>query len=109
MNIQNKKTSNMLTKEEKDAVIDYMVTKNSPSYNLTKAAEELLELATALLQRVNKGNRVSDKQITDEIGDVKTRLKVLEKIFPKEAIDERVIKKLTMFQDYIKTDKHKNI
>lgn len=98
-----------MTKEEKDEIIDYMVNDNSPAYNLTKAAEELMELSLILLQRVHKGNRISDKQITDEIGDVKIRMKVLDRVFSKSAVEDRVVKKLTMFQDYIKTERHKNI
>lgn len=99
-----------MVKEEKDFVYDYLEKENNPIYNLTKAAEELTELATALLQRVNKGaDKVPDSKIVEEIGDVKIRMKVLEKIFSKDSIDNRVNKKLTVFQDYIKTERFKNI
>jgi|SRR6478609_980495 len=99
-----------MTKEEKDLVYGHMVEKNYHFYNLLKAAEELQELATVLLQRVNKDKgKVPDSKIIEEIGDVKIRLKVLEKMFPKELIDERVNKKLTVFQGYIESTKYKNI
>ena len=60
-----------------DALIDYIVTTNDKDYNLTKTAEELSELATVLLQYVNK--KGSKKQptlteINEEIGDVMFRL-----------------------------------
>jgi hypothetical protein len=99
----------MITKEEKDQVYQHLVEKNYHHYNLLKASEELQELALILTQKVNKKNNVPDQKIIDEIGDVKIRLKVLEKMFPKELIDERVNKKLTSFQSYIQTEKYKNI
>lgn len=87
-----------------------MAEQNYGPYNLLKAAEELQELATVLLQRINKdANKVPNEKIIEEIGDVKIRIKVLEKLFPKELIDERVNRKLTLFQGYIDSGKHKNI
>jgi NTP pyrophosphatase (non-canonical NTP hydrolase) len=99
-----------MTKENKDIVISHMVEKNYHFYNLLKAAEECQELATVLLQRVNKNkDKVPDSKIIEEIGDVKIRLKVLEKMFSKELIDERVNKKLNTFQGFIESEKYKNI
>ena len=98
-----------MVKEDKDEVIRYLVHDNDPAYNLTKAAEELTELATVLLQRVNKGDKVLDSKIIEEIGDVEIRMKVLRKVFSKDAIENRVNKKLTVFQDYIRTERFKNI
>ena len=109
MNTLNMKTLNMLTKEERDEVYNYMTHDNDPTYNLTKSAEELLELSLILVQRINKGGKIPDSKIIEEIGDVKIRLKVLEKIFSSKLVEERVNKKLTMFQGYIRTERFKNI
>jgi len=97
------------TPNKKEGIYEYLFQNNDPTYNLVKAAEELQELSLVLLQRVNKGERISDQQIIDEIGDVKIRVKVLEKMFSKELVSKRVNKKLTQYQFFIDTEKHKNI
>lgn len=74
---------------------------NSYDYNITKAAEELNELATILLQYYNKPNKVKLKDITDEIGDVKIRLKILEKLFDSKEIQDRVDHKIGKFKEYL--------
>lgn len=99
----------IVSREKREFIYDYMAKENDPTYNLTKAAEELQELSLALLQRVNKGGKVTDKEITDEIGDVKIRIEVLERIFCKESIWQRINKKMLSFQHYINTKKHENI
>jgi len=109
MSILNTKKNNGLSVEEKEAVLDHMARRNEGSYNLTKAAEELQELALVLLQRVHKGGMVPTKEIIDEIGDVEIRVDVLKRIFSKEAVEERVNKKLTKYRGYIDTNKHRNI
>jgi hypothetical protein len=95
--------------KERFRIIDHMFEKNDPRYNLTKAAEELQELALVLLQRAHKGLKVPDKAITDEIGDVKLRLLVIEKMFSREDVLNRINKKLFQYQNFIDTTKHKNI
>lgn len=99
----------VVSRERREIIYDYMAKENDPTYNLTKAAEELQELSLALIQRVNKGGKITDKQIIDEIGDVKIRLEVLERVFCKESIWARVNKKMLQFQHYINTKKHENI
>ena len=47
--------------------------------NLFKCAEELNELATRLLQQVNK-NKDYTEQIKQELEDVKKQIKMLEKV-----------------------------
>lgn len=84
-------------------VIDYMLAKNGEDYNMRKAAEECSELATALLQKTNKkiDGAPEDQEIIDEIGDVIIRLEILKKMYPKEAIQARVDKKLSKYTTYI--------
>lgn len=84
-------------------VIQYMAAKNGPDYNMRKAAEELNELATVLLQKTNKkiDGDPSEQEIIDEIGDVAIRLEILKTMFPAEALQARVDKKLKKYQDYI--------
>ncbi len=81
--------------------IQILADTNSYSYNITKAAEELNELTTILLQYHNKPNKVKIKDITDEIGDVKIRLKILEKLFDSKEIQDRVDYKIGKFKGYL--------
>lgn len=96
-----------MTKEEEDLVYETMIQKNEHSYNILKAAEELQELSLVLIQSLSKG--VDEKEIIDEIGDVKIRLKVLSKLFPEDKIKERVKYKLNKYLKYISLNKYKNI
>lgn len=81
--------------------IQILADTNSYGYNITKAAEELNELATILLQYHNKPNKVKIKDITDEIGDVKIRLKILNKLFDSKEIQDRVDYKIGKFKGYL--------
>lgn len=64
---------------------------NTLDFNLLKAAEELSELSTALLQRVTSdSDRISDQTIIDEIGDVEIRIEILKEIFGEKKVSERV-------------------
>ena len=49
------------------------------------------------------------KKIIEEIGDVKIRMKVLEEMYSKDAVKERVLHKLKKFYKYITTKQYKNI
>lgn len=81
--------------------IQILADTNSYDYNITKAAEELNELATILLQYHNKPDNVKIKDITDEIGDVKIRLKILNKLFDSKEIQDRVDHKISKFKGYL--------
>jgi hypothetical protein len=90
-----------MTKDEK-VVVDAMIAKNEPQYQLLKALEELSELQTALLQFITKDGRKTTKQdVIDEIGDVKIRIRILETVFGKEKVDKRVHFKLCKFEEYM--------
>jgi hypothetical protein len=98
-----------LTAEECDQIYDHMAQNNTLKYNRLKAAEELQELALVLVQKVNKPEKISDQQIIDEIGDVKIRLEVLQRLFSSDEINKRINNKLNQFQRFIESEKHKNI
>lgn len=81
---------------------------NNGKYNHNKCAEELLELATNLVQRVNKPSKVSNKKIIEEIGDVRVRLAILEEVYSKKKIQQRIDKKSNQLLKYLKLKKYKN-
>lgn len=81
-------------------IIDYLFEKNGNQYNLLKAAEECSELATVLLQKALKPNKVKDQEILDEIGDTYIRLEVLKKMFSEQKINERIDYKLSKFKEH---------
>lgn len=88
-------------------VIKTLVNTNDPTYQLVKACKELSELNTAVLQYVTKKGRKTTKQeIIDEIGDVKIRIKILEKVFGEKEVKKRVDFKLKKFGGYIKEGKY---
>lgn len=85
-------------------IIKQLVKDNDYNYNILKAIEELQELSLVLTQHLTKG--VKRREIIDEIGDVKIRIEILEKIFGEEDVDKRVNDKLTKFDNYIKEGKY---
>lgn len=96
-----------MTKEEKQEVYNYMITKNESMYNTLKAIEELNELSLILTQSLSKG--CDESKIIEEIGDVKFRLKVIEARYSPELIQERIDYKLKKNLKYLKTNKYNNI
>jgi len=63
--------------------------------------EECIELALAIHKlRRNRGDNMKKlEDVVDEIADVKIMIKQAEKIFDKEAIDQRVIFKMDRLKD----------
>jgi hypothetical protein len=84
-----------------DEILDYLVQNNGFHYNLHKASEECQELGLVLTQKLLKPAKVDDQEIIDEIGDVKIRLSVLERMYPKDRIDARVKEKLAAYETYL--------
>jgi hypothetical protein len=82
---------------------------NTKVYNLQKASEECMELALALQQMSLKPKKVLDQAVIDEIGDVKIRIKILEHLFDRNKIQDRVNYKKGKFNEYLKAGKYKNI
>ena len=70
-----------------------LIKHNKPKFNHTKAAEELSECTTVLLQRVNKGAGVHNAKIYEEIAHALMRLNVLVKVYGKKNIQKEVDKK----------------
>lgn len=88
-----------MTKSQKKEL--FAVTENNTDeYELRKSAEEFIELGLALLQQVNKPMKDLSKEITDEIGDAKLRLKKLELKYDKKAINRRIKYKLKRWRQY---------
>ena len=88
-------------------IINHLTETNDYTYNLLKASEELSELSLVLLQLVNKPDKVDKQEVIDEIGDVQIRMKILSKLFDKDAVKKRYNFKLSKFKSYIKEDKYK--
>ena len=63
---------------------------NQRERDLRKAAEECSELATVLIQQLNKPHKDFSKNITEEMGDVLFRLDNLRKHFDFQAITDRI-------------------
>lgn len=66
---------------------------NSHEFNVLKTIEELNELATVLTQTITKPGKIPDKEVIEELGDVKLRLTYMDHIYGEENVDERVIEK----------------
>jgi len=98
-----------MEQEHKDIVYNHLLNVNDRNYTINKTIEELLELSLILQQKQNKPDLVSDEKVIEEIGDVKIRMKVLEEIYSKDAIKDRVLHKLNKFYKYIIIKKYKNI
>lgn len=92
---------------EKEYVIQHLTDTNEPQYNLLKAVEELTELSEVLLKRVLKGDRIPNKPIIEEIGDVEIRLEILKNIFGRVECATRVDEKLSKYLEYIQQGKYK--
>jgi len=96
-----------MTKEQ-DAIIAKVAQTNSHKYNLLKSCEEFQELALILTQQRTKKGRDFTKDIIEEIGDCKIRLAILEHLYDKDLIEQRVQYKLDKFQEYLKNKEYKN-
>ncbi len=77
---------------------------NEFNYNILKAIEEFTELSLILTQLLTKG--VKHQDIIDEIGDCKIRLKVLDSLFDKEAINKRIAYKVEKMKGYFEEGKY---
>jgi len=96
----------MMNKEQ-IAIIAKVAETNSHKYSLLKSSEEFQELALILIQQRTKKGRDFTKDIIEEIGDCKIRLAILEHLYDKEKIQERVDYKLTKFKEYLDNKQYK--
>ena len=94
---------------QQEVLIEDIYHHNDMTYNLHKAAEEFQELALVLTQLALKPLKVTDEMVIDEIGDCKIRMAILERMFSKTKIQERVNKKLLKFEGYLLENKYKGI
>jgi len=97
-----------MSEQEKEYIIYKVSQTNTRKYNLLKASEEFQELALILTQQRTKKNKDFEEDIIEEIGDCKIRLMILEHLFDKDKIEERVQFKLSKFQEYLDKGKYKN-
>ena len=58
--------------------------------DIRKAAEECSELATILIQQLNKPHKDFSKEIIEEAGDVLFRVENLRKHFDSDSISHRI-------------------
>ena len=63
---------------------------NERERDLRKAAEECSELATVLIQQLNKPHKDLSEHIIEETGDVLFRLENLRKHFDFQAVEDRI-------------------
>ena len=89
-------------------IINHLTKNNNFEYNLSKSSEELQELSLILTQFLNKPEKVNNQNIIDEIGDVKIRIKILEKLFGEDEVKDRYNLKLDKFKNYILENKYTN-
>lgn len=86
---------------------------NDSWYNICKLIEELNELSTALTQKLTKTHDDAgiNENIIEELGDVKYRMKIFieSEDVSKQAIKERVAKKLDKCLKHLKEGKYKNV
>jgi len=70
----------------------------SKDRDMKKAAEECCELATVLIQQLNKPNRDLSEHIIEELGDVIFRTERLKKHYDNDALARRILFKATKEQ-----------
>lgn len=92
--------------------IQQIVDRNESQFNYLKLLEELAELTEVIIKRVNKQiqYKPSMEKIIEETGDVLIRLRIFcraEGIA--DAVNQRVITKLTKLNGYFETNEFKNI
>lgn len=91
-------------------IFDMLGKHNTKKYNLTKAAEELVELADVCLKMANKkiDKHPSKQALIDEIGDVKARIKMLmiSTGVKNSDLRKRHIEKANKYLGYVKENKY---
>lgn len=81
------------------------------NYNLIKLGEEASELGLACVQKHMKPTKVSDAEITDEIGDVLQRIEMYLAQRPelRAAVQARIDYKTSRYKEYKKDSKYLQI
>ena len=78
-------------------------------YTLRKAAEECLELATVLLQQVNKPSKNYTKNIEEEISHVSMRMLMISELFDKNNIQREFNSKIGYLRNWETERGYKNL
>ena len=78
-------------------------------YSLRKAAEECMELATALLQQVNKPTKNYTNEIEEEISHVSMRLLMISEVFDKQNIQHNFDRKCENMKRWERDKGYKNL
>lgn len=83
-------------------VVQLATEANSKAFNILKAVEEASELTEVLTKYLTKaeGYRPSNEKITEEIGDMIVRCKIIAKIFGEEEVERRVKDKSNLLCTY---------
>jgi hypothetical protein len=85
--------------EKLEKIAEKLIGYNTYDYNILKLIEELQELSLVLTQAYLKPSKVDQQEIIDEIGDVKIRMAVLDKILNQQPlVNERIEFKLKKFE-----------
>ena len=74
---------------------------NQRERDLRKAAEECSELATVLIQQLNKPHKDLNNHIIEEMGDVLFRLENLRKHFDFQSVSDRIELKMQNYMEFM--------
>lgn len=93
------KTINQRLNDDKEfnAAIDILFKHKPERKIIQKAVEELMELATKLMQDLNDPDKLSDAEIVEEIVDVNMHLILIEKLFGQHTCKRLVGEKVRKF------------
>tara|TARA_B100000959_G_C14949777_1_gene611427 strand:+ start:1415 stop:1690 length:276 start_codon:yes stop_codon:yes gene_type:complete len=74
---------------------DFSTTFSRREWDMRKTAEECSELATILLQQLNKPHKDFTSEIVEELGDVIFRIDKLKLHYEAEKVTQRILHKIT--------------
>ena len=82
---------------------DFSTTLSRREWDTRKTAEECSELATVLLQQLNKPHKNLDDEVIEELGDVLFRIERLKQYYDSDQLQKRILYKIT--KEEIKDEK----
>lgn len=92
-----------------ETLLKDMTSTADKEYVLSKAAEELMELALVLIQQVNKPDKDYTEEIQMEAGHVKLRLRQIDLLYDDKLIQHEADKKLVALQRWREEYAWKNL
>lgn len=78
-------------------------------YTLRKTAEECMELATVLLQQVNKPTKKYTNEIEEEMSHVTMRILMISELFDKDNIQHNFDRKIENMKRWERDKGYKNL